>query len=56
MDKEFGVCQRCGRKLKDKKSIELGFGKVCYFKYSMENLFKPLFKVEVDKPDPDKNN
>ena len=30
---EKGICKRCHRKLKDEKSKELGFGKVCYQKY-----------------------
>ncbi|ORX22734.1 hypothetical protein BVF91_09655 [Thermoanaerobacterium sp. PSU-2] len=31
-----GNCVRCGRKLKDIKSIERGFGKTCYKKYLKE--------------------
>lgn len=30
---EVEYCKRCHRKLKDKKSRELGFGKTCYKKY-----------------------
>lgn len=26
-------CRRCHRKLKDEKSKQLGFGKICYLKY-----------------------
>ncbi|MFC2948562.1 DUF6011 domain-containing protein [Virgibacillus sediminis] len=27
---ESTICERCNRKLKDKKSIERGYGPVCY--------------------------
>ncbi|MFA1820582.1 DUF6011 domain-containing protein [Virgibacillus oceani] len=30
------TCSRCGRKLKDSKSIEREFGPVCYKKYLKE--------------------
>lgn len=30
---EKNICRRCHRKLKDEKSKELGFGKICYEKY-----------------------
>lgn len=30
---QYIECTTCGRKLKDKKSIELGFGPVCYKKH-----------------------
>lgn len=30
------TCIRCGRQLKDKKSIERKFGPVCYKKYQKE--------------------
>ena len=26
-------CKRCGRELKNKKSIEIGYGEVCYKKH-----------------------
>lgn len=29
-------CERCGRKLKDPKSIERGMGKTCYKKFLQE--------------------
>lgn len=25
-----GVCERCGRRLKSKRSVERGFGRTCY--------------------------
>ena len=33
MSRKVETCNRCGRKLKTTKSIELGFGPVCYKKY-----------------------
>lgn len=41
-------CRRCGRKLKNKDSIGVGFGPVCYKKYLAETERKPLFKVWGD--------
>ncbi|WP_164219327.1 DUF6011 domain-containing protein [Virgibacillus sp. YIM 98842] len=32
----MGACTRCGRKLKDRKSIDREFGPVCYKKYLKE--------------------
>lgn len=40
------ICKRCGRKLKNPESIEIGFGKICYQKYMAESLLKPLFDVK----------
>ena len=40
------VCKRCHRKLKDKQSKELGFGKVCYQKY-LRRKRSYLFEMEV---------
>ena len=39
------ICRRCGRKLKNPKSIELGFGNTCYKKFMAESNYKPLFEV-----------
>ena len=39
------ICKRCGRKLKNPESIELGFGTVCYKKYMAGSLLKPLFNA-----------
>ncbi|HLR69447.1 MAG TPA: DUF6011 domain-containing protein [Virgibacillus sp.] len=36
MKGKIETCRRCGRKLKTEKSIELGFGRVCYQKYLEE--------------------
>lgn len=38
-------CKRCGRKLKNPESIELGFGTVCYQKYQNRKKLIPLFKM-----------
>ena len=40
------ICKRCGRKLKNSESIEIGFGKICYQKFMAESLLKPLFAVK----------
>lgn len=39
------TCRRCGRKLKNPESIEIGFGTTCYKKFMAESLLKPLFTV-----------
>ena len=36
MQNKIETCTRCGRKLKTVKSIEIGFGPVCYKKYQAE--------------------
>ena len=36
-------CRRCGRKLKNPESIELGFGVICYQKYQNRKKLIPLF-------------
>lgn len=38
-------CKRCGRKLKNPESMELGFGVVCYQKYLNRKKLIPLFKM-----------
>ena len=40
------ICKRCHRKLKDERSKELGFGKVCYQKY-LNKKKTYLFDMEV---------
>jgi hypothetical protein len=40
------ICKRCGRKLKNPESMEVGFGKICYQKFMAESLLKPLFDVK----------
>jgi hypothetical protein len=37
------ICKRCGRKLKNPESIEIGFGAICFKKFMAESLLKPLF-------------
>ena len=44
------ICRRCGRKLKNPKSIELGFGNTCYKKFMAESNYKPLFEVRKSEP------
>lgn len=39
-------CKRCHRKLKDSKSAELGFGKICYKKYIEKQQKNYLFNME----------
>lgn len=36
MQDKIETCGRCGRKLKTEKSIEAGFGPVCYKKFLKE--------------------
>ena len=43
--RKSNICRRCGRKLKNPKSIELGFGNTCYKKFTAESNYKPLFEV-----------
>lgn len=43
----MGICKRCGRKLKNPESMEVGFGKICYQKFMAESLLKPLFAVKI---------
>ena len=43
------VCKRCGRKLKNKKAIELGMGEICWKKYKQENNHKYLFYMKGKK-------
>lgn len=33
------ICGRCGRKLRGKKSVERGYGPVCYRKETMDQAF-----------------
>ena len=48
-ENQIKYCKRCHRKLKDEKSKELGFGKVCYKKYMQINQKKNyLFEVEYE--------
>lgn len=48
-------CRRCGRKLKNEESIELGFGTICYQKYLAETKLKPLFTIRKENKDERKN-
>ena len=48
VEKRNNYCKRCHRKLKDDKSKELGFGKICYMKYlQSKNKKVYLFNMEI---------
>ena len=48
-ENQIKYCKRCHRKLKDEKSKELGFGKICYKKYIQANQKKNyLFEVAYE--------
>lgn len=46
IEQDNKICKRCHRKLKDERSKELGFGKVCYQKY-LNRKKTYLFDMEV---------
>ena len=50
MERKSNICRRCGRKLKNPESIELGFGNTCYKKFMAESNYKPLFEVRKSEP------
>ena len=41
-------CERCGRVLKSKKSIELGFGATCYRIHKLQEASKPEPEVNTE--------
>lgn len=43
------TCIRCGRKLKNQKSKELGFGVICWQKWQVEHNIKKLFDAEKER-------
>ena len=45
MQKENKICKRCHRPLKDEKSKQLGYGKICYQKITKKNSLY-LFEME----------
>lgn len=49
--KIYSNCIRCGRKLKNEESKELGFGKICWEKWQSETMSNKLFVVRKDKKD-----
>lgn len=49
--RKSNICRRCGRKLKNPKSIELGFGSACYKKFMAESNHKPLFEMRKREPE-----
>ena len=48
--RKSNICRRCGSKLKNPKSIELGFGNTCYKKFMAESNHKPLFEMGKREP------
>lgn len=49
----MNICRRCGRKLRGLKSVERGYGPVCYRKEELEQAFgggSDLPKPEVQCP------
>jgi hypothetical protein len=46
LNKEYGTCLRCGRKLKSEESKKLGFGKICWEKWQSSKNANGLFSVE----------
>lgn len=48
----MNICRRCGRKLRGLKSVERGYGPVCYWKEIMDQAFggDELPKPEVQCP------
>ena len=51
-------CQRCGKRLKDTKSMEIGFGPTCYKKHLEEKAKhrRPLFTVRQRKDKEEQTN
>lgn len=48
MDKEYNYCLRCGRKLKNPKARQAGYGDVCLAK--IQQLSKtPLFNTKEER-------
>ena len=43
------TCIRCGRKLKNQKSKELGFGGICWQQWQVEHNIKKLFGAENER-------
>lgn len=43
--KEFNYCLRCGRKLKNPKARQIGYGDICLSKIQHSSK-TPLFKIE----------
>lgn len=48
MDKEYNYCLRCGRKLKNSKARQAGYGDICLAK--IQQLSKtPLFNIKEER-------
>lgn len=50
-DERCTICKRCGRKLKNSKSIQLGMGITCWKKWQNERNHKILFEriININK-------
>ncbi len=44
---EYDKCGRCGRRLKNPESRQLGFGAICYGKLQARRKLRPLFSMEA---------
>ena len=49
--KDHEFCLRCGRRLKNLRARELGYGQICYRKMSASFGREPLFGVKVKEED-----
>lgn len=53
--KEFNYCLRCGRKLKNPKARQIGYGDICLAKIQHSSK-TPLFKTEGREEDGEAGN
>lgn len=53
--KEFNYCLRCGRKLKNPKTRQIGYGDICLAKIQHSSK-TPLFKIEGREEDGEAGN
>ncbi|MBP2635524.1 MAG: hypothetical protein H6Q72_1431 [Firmicutes bacterium] len=40
-------CQRCGRRIRTQKAMEVGFGKVCHSKYLAEKVREEMKRSQM---------
>ncbi len=48
VEEKTGTCRRCGRKLRNLLSVELGFGPVCYKKVMFQKYQQSLFEIRKE--------